>query len=172
MTQTKAPAKMRRLTLLPFFTALVCMSCTHVWGFAAVQSPATTASRIKIRRSSTAHRRPTLLGATTTDGEKDPNEIIATRIVVTGDVNGGYYRSCVKNEAGRFRKLIGTMSPPDDKSERAEIYVEGKRKMISGFVRWCERGNVGLSQQITVESVNEEDAAGLLDDFYVQTGRE
>ena len=43
--------------------------------------------------------------------------------------------------------------------------------MIGGFVRWCERGNVGLSQQISVESVIEEDAAGLLDDFYVQTGR-
>jgi len=44
--------------------------------------------------------------------------------------------------------------------------------MIGGFVRWCERGNVGLSQKIAVESVSEEDAEGLLDDFYVQTGRE
>lgn len=165
--------KMCRLTL-PFFIALVCMSCTHVWGFSSLQSSA-TASRIrKIRRSSTSdtvNRRPTLLGATASDG-KDPDEIIATRIIVTGDVNGGYYRSCVKNEAGRFRKLIGTMSPPDSESQRAEIYVEGKRKMIGGFVRWCERGNVGLSQKIAVESVSEEDAEGLLDDFYVQTGRE
>ena len=51
------------------------------------------------------------------------------------------------------------------------LLAQGKRKMIGGFVRWCERGNVGLSQQISVESVIEEDAAGLLDDFYVQTGR-
>ena len=28
----------------------------------------------------------------------DPNEIIARRLIVTGDVDGGYYRSCVKNE--------------------------------------------------------------------------
>lgn len=97
--------KMCRLTL-PFFIALVCMTCTHVWGFSSLQSSA-TASRIrKIRRSSTSdtvNRRPTLLGATASDG-KDPDEIIATRIVVTGDVNGGYYRSCVKNEVGRKTK--------------------------------------------------------------------
>ena len=97
---------MSRLTLVPFFIALACMSCTHVWGFATSQSPTAAASRIrKIRRSSTSdidtNRRSTLLAATATDGEKDPNEIIATRIVVTGDVNGGYYRSCVKNEVGR-----------------------------------------------------------------------
>jgi len=44
--------------------------------------------------------------------------------------------------------------------------------MVDGFVRWCERGNVGLSQRITVESVKEEEPTGLYDDFYVQTGRD
>ena len=33
-----------------------------------------------------------------TDGGEDPNEIIARRIIVKGDVQGGYYRSCVNNE--------------------------------------------------------------------------
>lgn len=28
----------------------------------------------------------------------DGDEVIARRIVVTGDVQGGYYRSCVRNE--------------------------------------------------------------------------
>ena len=102
----------------------------------------------------------------------DPNETIARRVIVTGDVDGGYYRSCVKNEASRFRKLIGTMSPPDnDNSRRAEIYVEGKRKMVDGFVRWCKRGDVGLSQSVVVESVVDEYPTGLYDDFYVHTGR-
>ena len=55
--------------------------------------------------------------------DNDPNEIVAKRIVVEGDVQGGYYRSCVRNEAGRFRRLSGTMTPPDD-SATAEIYVE------------------------------------------------
>jgi hypothetical protein len=29
---------------------------------------------------------------------EDSSEIIAKRIVVSGDVQGGYYRSCVRNE--------------------------------------------------------------------------
>ena len=53
----------------------------------------------------------------------DPNEIVGKRIIVTGDVNGGYLRTCISNEAGKFRRLLGTMSPPDD-GEEAEIYVE------------------------------------------------
>ncbi|KAL3787837.1 hypothetical protein ACHAW5_000965 [Stephanodiscus triporus] len=73
-------------------------------------------------------------------------------------------------QASRFRKLIGNMSPPDG-SKRAEIYVEGTRKMVDGFVRWCKRGDVGLSQAIVVESVEDEFPTGLYDDFYVHTGR-
>ena len=53
----------------------------------------------------------------------DPNEIVGKRIIVTGDVNGGYLRTCISNEAGKFRRLLGTMSPPDD-GDQAEIYVE------------------------------------------------
>mmetsp|Transcript_127530 Transcript_127530/g.366885 ORF Transcript_127530/g.366885 Transcript_127530/m.366885 type:complete len:143 (+) Transcript_127530:109-537(+) len=98
----------------------------------------------------------------------DPEEIVARRIIVKGDVQGGYYRSCVLNEAGRFRRLIGTMSPPDD-TDKAEIYVEGKRKMVEGFVRWCQKGNVGLSQVVGVEEVVEEEPTGLYDGFYVKT---
>ena len=83
--------------------------------------------------------------------ENAEDDIVAKRIVVKGDVQGGYYRSCVLNEvstetlkgsevkarrrlanflaldntiqAGRFRRLVGTMTPPDD-SNKAEIYVE------------------------------------------------
>lgn len=98
-------------------------------------------------------------------GDKD---IIAKRITVKGDVQGGYYRSCVRNEAARFRRLVGTMSPPDD-SKEAEIYVEGSRKMVDGFIRWCQRGSVGLSQVVEVSSVAEEDPTGLYDGFYVKT---
>lgn len=32
----------------------------------------------------------------------DPNEVIARRIIVLGDVDGGYYRSCVKNEVSTY----------------------------------------------------------------------
>eukprot|EP00547_Thalassionema_nitzschioides_P003409 CAMPEP_0194200174 /NCGR_PEP_ID=MMETSP0156-20130528/898_1 /TAXON_ID=33649 /ORGANISM="Thalassionema nitzschioides, Strain L26-B" /LENGTH=61 /DNA_ID=CAMNT_0038925141 /DNA_START=331 /DNA_END=516 /DNA_ORIENTATION=+ len=60
------------------------------------------------------------------------------------------------------------MSPPDD-SDEAEIYVEGKKKMVDGFVRWCQRGNVGLSQVTKVKDIFEEDPTGLYDGFYVNT---
>jgi len=40
--------------------------------------------------------------ATSSDAadQHDGNELVARRIVVTGDVQGGYYRSCVLNEVG------------------------------------------------------------------------
>jgi acylphosphatase len=59
------------------------------------------------------------------------------------------------------------MTPPDDTDE-AEIYVEGKRKMVDGFVRWVKKGDVGLSQVIRVDKVDDETPTGLYDDFYVR----
>ena len=40
--------------------------------------------------------------------------------------------------------------------------------MVDGFVRWCKRGNVGLSQVISVRDVIEEEPTGLYDAFYVK----
>eukprot|EP00560_Eucampia_antarctica_P009027 CAMPEP_0197827454 /NCGR_PEP_ID=MMETSP1437-20131217/4218_1 /TAXON_ID=49252 ORGANISM="Eucampia antarctica, Strain CCMP1452" /NCGR_SAMPLE_ID=MMETSP1437 /ASSEMBLY_ACC=CAM_ASM_001096 /LENGTH=145 /DNA_ID=CAMNT_0043428287 /DNA_START=178 /DNA_END=615 /DNA_ORIENTATION=- len=107
---------------------------------------------------------------TPTSASDDPSEIIGRRIMVTGDVNGGYVRTCINNEAGRFRRLLGAMSPPDD-SNNAEIYVEGKRKQVDAFLRWCKRGrkSVGLSQNLEVLEIIEEDPTGLYDGFYVKT---
>mmetsp|Transcript_19630 Transcript_19630/g.27955 ORF Transcript_19630/g.27955 Transcript_19630/m.27955 type:complete len:168 (-) Transcript_19630:227-730(-) len=155
---------------LPLLLILLSIA-SSAWGFIAssqnhhrhvVVTPSSSSSFTRHASSSTAGM----------EGEGgDPSEIIARKIVVCGDVDGGYFRSCVKNEGSRFRKLIGTMTPPDD-SKKAEILVEGRRKMVDGFVRWCQRGNVGLSQAITVESVVEEEPTGLYDDFYVPTGRD
>lgn len=41
---------------------------------------------------------PTNIGDSDSSSSNDANEIIARRIIVVGDVDGGYYRSCVKNE--------------------------------------------------------------------------
>lgn len=46
---------------------------------------------------------------------------------------------------------------------------QGKRKLVDGFVRWCKRGNVGLSQVVGVEEILEEEPTGLYDGFYVKT---
>jgi len=43
--------------------------------------------------------------------------------------------------------------------------------MVESFIRWCERGDVGLSQTSTVDSISEEEPTGLYEDFYVDTGR-
>lgn len=49
-----------------------------------------------------------------------------------------------------------------------ESFLQGKRKMMDGFVRWCQKSNVGLSQRVSVSEVIEEDPTGLYDDFYVK----
>jgi hypothetical protein len=48
-------------------------------------------------------------------------------------------------------------------------FDKGKRKMVEGFIRWCRKGDVGLSQQATVKEVKDEDPTGLYDGFYVRT---
>lgn len=62
------------------------------------------------------------------------------------------------------------MTPPDE-SDNAEIYVEGKRKSVESFIRWCTRGNknVGLNQITRVKEVIDEVPEGLFEDFYVKT---
>lgn len=60
------------------------------------------------------------------------------------------------------------MSPPDE-SDEAEIYVEGKKNLVDGFVRWCRRSKVGMNQLVTVKFVHEEDPTGLYEGFYAKT---
>ena len=47
-------------------------------------------------------------------------------------------------------------------------HEQGKAHMVDGFVRWCKRGNVGLSQVVSVRDVIEEEPTGLYDAFYVK----
>jgi hypothetical protein len=48
-------------------------------------------------------------------------------------------------------------------------FDQGKRNLVDGFIRWCQRGKVGLNQNVNVKDVVEEDPTGLYDDFYVKT---
>jgi len=41
--------------------------------------------------------------------------------------------------------------------------------MVDGFIRWCQRGKIGLSQMVGVEEVTDEEVTGLYDAFYVKT---
>ena len=51
-----------------------------------------------------------------------------------------------------------------------QLLIQGKRKMVDGFVRWCVKGTakVGLSQTLEVVEAVEEVATGLYDGFYVK----
>mmetsp|Transcript_10536 Transcript_10536/g.15492 ORF Transcript_10536/g.15492 Transcript_10536/m.15492 type:complete len:149 (+) Transcript_10536:84-530(+) len=147
---------MNPMQISSFLTFLIVTTSTW-WSVASFTNTATKVSAGNVRHVATQIRM-----------SSDGSDLVARKIIVTGAVQGGYYRSCVLNEAGRFRKLVGTMSPPDD-SDEAEIYVEGKKKMVDGFVRWCQRGNVGLSQVTKVKDIFEEDPTGLYDGFYVNT---
>lgn len=49
------------------------------------------------------------------------------------------------------------------------LIFQGKRKLVDGFVRWCKRGNVGLSQVVGVAEIIDEEPTGLYDGFYVKT---
>ena len=136
-----------RAILVVAFAMLALLSSSPVSAFTSIASPPVT------RQISTLLCAETTSSATeAASSNKDPNELVARRITVVGDVQGGYYRACVKNEvrlskmttrmicytcpvlilsflfllqASRFRRLVGTMTPPDD-SDEAEIYVEGE----------------------------------------------
>jgi hypothetical protein len=41
--------------------------------------------------------------------------------------------------------------------------------MVDGFLRWCKKGNVGLSQVVTVAEVVDSEPTGLYDGFYAKT---
>ena len=53
--------------------------------------------RIKQCRFTAEHSPSTFLSMGEQNND-DLNEIIAARLIVEGDVNGGYYRSCLRNE--------------------------------------------------------------------------
>lgn len=143
--------------------AIVSLQSTTSFAF-SIAGPST---KNLISRSTT-----TGLFADNKSSSSDPNnEIISAKISLEGDVDGGYYRACVLNEAGKFRRLVGTMTPPEG-NRKAEIYVEGKKKMVEGFIRWCQRGNknVGLCQLTEVTNVEYGDEIlGLYEEFYCRT---
>ena len=41
--------------------------------------------------------------------DADPTEIIGRRIIVTGDVDGGYVRTCINNEVSSYPSIINIL---------------------------------------------------------------
>ena len=73
----------------------ICLCCVCVSSVTAFSGPAVVA-----RQQQQQQQQRTILTVTeAANGEHgDSAEIVARRIVVKGDVQGGYYRSCVLNE--------------------------------------------------------------------------
>ncbi len=75
----------QHLSFLPIFVSLL------IGGAVGFTAPRTPSNLIPLVTTPI-----TALHAEASDD--DPSEIIARRLIVTGDVDGGYYRSCVRNE--------------------------------------------------------------------------
>lgn len=77
----------------PFLVLFLASLC--LWGTLAFQSfSRPNINRLSVRR--VAEQSTTDLNVA--DSKPDQNELIAKRIIVEGNVQGGYYRSCVLNE--------------------------------------------------------------------------
>jgi len=60
------------------------------------------------------------------DGRRDrglPHILLGANVIHEAHKFDIFYFIFTMHQAGRFRKLVGTMSPPDD-SDKAEIIVE------------------------------------------------
>jgi len=77
------------------FAAVLCLIVLASTTVQAFQT--TTPTTTFLGRSLNVQAEPNVLASKTGD---DDDEIVAKRIIVKGDVQGGYYRSCVKNEVG------------------------------------------------------------------------
>ncbi|CAM9537077.1 unnamed protein product [Phaeothamnion confervicola] len=100
--------------------------------------------------------------------DSEDNEFSSARIVVSGQAKGGYFRAQARNEAFFNRSLCGALKELPDGT--TEIIVEGRRKAIESFVRWCRKGP-GLSQKIEDVGVTWQEPTGLFDQFEVFASR-
>ena len=105
-------------SIVPFllFVVLCCCSSWSVQVHAFV-SPRYPSSSLSSQQQQVFDFR---VSAESGTGETDPKEIIARRIIVEGDVEGGYYRSCVRNEVGNQHKTITQRSKRKEKERERE----------------------------------------------------
>ncbi len=66
------------------------------------------------------------------------DEPIAIRVVVTGRVQGVFFRACTVKEAG-LRGLQGWVRNCRD--GRVEAHLEGPRSAVENMVHWCHHGS-------------------------------
>jgi acylphosphatase len=82
-----------------------------------------------------------------------PMEVAAersqARLIITGRVQGVYFRASTVEEARRL-DLTGWVMNRSDGS--VEVLAEGKRTKLEEFIRWCHHGPKGASvEQVQLE---------------------
>ncbi|GMI02873.1 hypothetical protein TrLO_g14079 [Triparma laevis f. longispina] len=93
------------------------------------------------------------------------DETAQATLTIKGEA-GGYFRARAHSEASKFRSLTGSLTFTP---ESHKIVVEGSKKKIEGFIRWCRKGE-GMGGLYDGGQVDVEwsDFEGIWDDFYVQ----
>ncbi len=92
---------------------------------------------------------PTEVGKTT-----DP-KIVRRRVLVSGDVQGVFFRATCRDEARR-RGLSGSVTNRPD--GRVEAHFEGDPRAVDEMIEWCRRGPP-MARVASVD-VNDEDPTG------------
>jgi len=98
------------------------------------------------------------------EASEKSKEVTQAKIIVKGQVQGGFYRAMAKKEAYFHRRLLGAIRELPDGS--VEIVVEGPKYKIESFIGWCKRGP-GLTQMIKKVDVEWNEATGVFEGFEI-----
>jgi acylphosphatase len=66
-----------------------------------------------------------------------PEDVVARRIVASGQVQGVFFRDCTRREAVRLGVTGWVRNCPDG---TVEAHVEGPPAAVAALVRWCREG--------------------------------
>ncbi|MEJ7798192.1 MAG: acylphosphatase [Solirubrobacteraceae bacterium] len=65
------------------------------------------------------------------------NDLIARRVVVSGNVQGVFFRDCARREASRLGVMGWVCNRPDGS---VEAHLEGSHDAVAQLVLWCRSG--------------------------------
>lgn len=98
---------------------------------------------------------------------KTNDQLIECKVIVSGQVQGPFYRTILKNEAKFNRKVNGYLNENIDGTSC--VILQGKKSKIESFVRWMKKGP-GLGQAVNIVSVVTTDIKSMtVEDDFIET---
>ncbi len=70
-------------------------------------------------------------------------DVVAVEVVVSGDVQGVFFRAGAASEARRIGGISGWVRNNPDGS--VEVIAEGERKALDSLLDWCSHGPAGAA---------------------------